>query len=312
MAKEDAKKEPKKKITKKTAIKDLALEEVLSEQSAGATEDVMDIESPIGEDAEVIADAEKKEESEDSPELPQSPEKPADEEEKAIDSRARVRDQRAQQNDKKVKTAKKEHIQGPRKPIHGKKYLNAIKDVDLKTAYKKEDAIELVKRTAYAKFDGTVEAHIKLSVSNLRGLVHLPAGTGKERKVAVVTPATIDDFLKAVEAGKLDFDVAVATPDVMAKLSKVAKVLGPRGLMPNPKSGTVTPDVEKAKEELSSGKVEYKQDKGGVVHQAIGKVSFETEKLVANLNALLSALPGGKITSVVVTSTMGPGIRVQL
>lgn len=198
------------------------------------------------------------------------------------------------------------------KPLHGKKYRKIVEEIDLTVPYKKEEAVMLVKKTSVAKFDATVEIHVKVKLPNIRGVVSLPAGTGKERKVVAVTAANVEDFVKDVEAGKMNFDIVVATPDSMAKLSKVARVLGPRGLMPNPKSGTVTPDVDKAIAEFSSGRIEYKQDKGNVIHLGIGKVSMDDEALLQNLNALLHALPAGKIGSVVLSSTMGPGVKVSL
>jgi large subunit ribosomal protein L1 len=203
-------------------------------------------------------------------------------------------------------------IQVRKAPVHGKKYRNAVKDIDLTTNYPKAEAIELVKKTSTVKFDASIEVHIKLTISNQRGTIVLPAGTGKEKIVKLVSASDVEEFVASVEAGKLGFDVVVATPDAMPKLAKVAKLLGPKGLMPNPKSGTVTADLEKAKAEFASGRVEYKQDKGNVIHLAIGKVSFENASILENLNVLLSALPAPKITSVVLSSTMGPGVRVRI
>lgn len=197
-------------------------------------------------------------------------------------------------------------------PLHGKKYRNAVKDIDLASKYARDEAIDLVKKTSTVNFDASVEVHIKLSISNQRGTITLPSGSGKEKIVKLVSGADADEFVASVEAGKLGFNVVVATPDAMPKLAKVAKILGPKGLMPNPKSGTVTEDLEKAKAEFASGRVEYKQDKGNAIHLAIGKVSFESDAILANLNVLLAALPAPKIVSIVLSSTMGPGIKVSL
>lgn len=194
---------------------------------------------------------------------------------------------------------------------HGKKYRQLVNGLDLKAHYSKTEALELVKKTAKVNFDATVELNVKLSVSNIRNLIVLPFGTGKNRRVQKVTVDNLNDFLQQVEGGKFDFEVVVATPEVMPKLSKVAKILGPRGLMPNPKSGTVTTDIEKAAQEFAGGRIEYKQDKGGVVHLPIGKVSMSTDQLSANLEAVLTSLPQPKITSLVISSTMGPALRLN-
>ncbi len=327
--------------TKVQPTGDSSLDEVLSEPAAGATEDQIDVESPLGEDEEVM-------ESLRSPSVALAEEDPeiekslAEQEKYAADiaTEAELVEQKTEMSGSKTKTkdqksetaaGEEASVKKPTKPsksekpatiksaepkrsakVRSKKYLAAVKDLDLKATYPVDEALELVKKTSYTKFDGTVEAHIAVAAENQRGIITLPAGTGKERKVAAATLESIDDIVKQVEAGKINFDVLIAMPDVMAKLSKVARVLGPKGLMPNPKSGTVTTDVEKAKAEFAGGRVEYKQDKGGVVHQAIGKVSFTHEQLKSNLETLLHALPQPKITSLALTSTMGPGIKVKL
>lgn len=297
---------------------DESIDEVITDPSGGATLDQSDVESPIGEDKSVIESAEDNYAAEIEAE--------AENIEQGTLNKEQVAEEVAEEPleepvvEKKSRAKKKEHVQsvrqaqdlqGPRKDPHSKKYRNAVKDLDLKTSYDKTEALELVKKTSYSKFDGTVEAHIKLSVENQRAVITLPHGTGKERKVTAVTADNVEDMVKQIEAGKIDFDVLLATPDVMSKLSKVARVLGPRKLMPSPKSGTVTGDIEKAKAEFGSGRIEFKQDKGGAIHQAIGKVSMDTDKLLANLDVLLNALPANKITSVVLTPTMGPGIKVK-
>ena len=223
---------------------------------------------------------------------------------------------------------------------HGKKYIEAAKLVDRATQYEPGEAIALVKKTASAKFDETVEVHIRTGCDGrhaeqqIRGAVVLPNGTGKTVKVLVFAKG--DKLTEAEAAGAdyvggeelipkiqndgwLDFDVVVATPDMMGVVGRLGKVLGPKGLMPNPKSGTVTMDVEKALAEIKAGKVEYRLDKTNIIHTPIGKASFGPEKLQDNFNALLEAIVKAKpaaakgqyLRSVTVTSTMGPGVKVN-
>jgi len=221
----------------------------------------------------------------------------------------------------------------------GKKHLEAVKLVDRSKAYDVKEAIELVKKTNYAKFDATVEVAFRLGVDprkndqQIRGAVVLPNGTGKTQRVLVFAKgekakeaeaAGADyvgdsDYINKIQQGWFDFDVVVATPDMMGEVGKLGRVLGPKGLMPNPKTGTVTFEVEKAVKEIKAGKVEYRVDKAGNVHVPIGKVSFEDEKLVENFTTiyetLLKAKPaaakGTYMKNVSVTSTMGPGIKVD-
>ncbi|MFO7296065.1 MAG: 50S ribosomal protein L1 [Clostridia bacterium] len=222
----------------------------------------------------------------------------------------------------------------------GKRYQELLKLVDRTKLYEPEEAVKLVKQTAKAKFDETVEVAVRLGVDprhadqQVRGTVVLPHGTGKTVKVLVFAKG--DKAKEAEEAGAdyvgaeelvtriqnegwLDFDVCVATPDMMAVVGRLGRILGPRGLMPNPKAGTVTLEVGKAVRDIKAGKVEYRVDKAGIVHVAIGKASFEEEKLLDNLRALLEAIirskpPAAKGTylrSIVISSTMGPGIKVN-
>ena len=222
----------------------------------------------------------------------------------------------------------------------GKKYQDSAKLVTKAALYDVDEALKLVVDTAKAKFDETVEAHIKLGVDSrhadqqVRGAIVLPHGTGKVPKVLVFAKG--DKAKEAEENGAdfvgaedlvakiqnenwFDFDVVVATPDMMGVVGRIGKVLGPKGLMPNPKAGTVTPDVVKAIAELKSGKIEYRLDKTNIIHCPIGKASFGAEKLVENFNALLGAVVKAKpaaakgqyLRSVAVASTMGPGIRVN-
>ena len=222
----------------------------------------------------------------------------------------------------------------------GKKYQDSAKLVTKAALYDVDEALKLVIDTAKAKFDETVEAHIKLGVDSrhadqqVRGAIVLPHGTGKVPKVLVFAKG--DKAKEAEENGAdfvgaedlvakiqnenwFDFDVVVATPDMMGVVGRIGTVLGPKGLMPNPKAGTVTPDVVKAISELKSGKIEYRLDKTNIIHCPIGKVSFGAEKLIENFSALLGAVVKAKpaaakgqyLRSVAVASTMGPGIRVN-
>ncbi|MDQ0163558.1 50S ribosomal protein L1 [Aeribacillus alveayuensis] len=224
-------------------------------------------------------------------------------------------------------------------PKKGKKYLEAAKLVDRSKAYDVKEAIALVKKTNIANFDATVEVAFRLGVDprkndqQIRGAVVLPNGTGKTQRILVFAKgekakeaeaAGADyvgdsDYINKIQQGWFDFDVVVATPDMMGEVGKLGRVLGPKGLMPNPKTGTVTFEVEKAVKEIKAGKVEYRVDKAGNVHVPIGKVSFDDEKLVENFTTiyetLLKAKPaaakGTYIKNISVTSTMGPGIKVD-
>ena len=223
---------------------------------------------------------------------------------------------------------------------HGKKYIESAKLVDRAKLYDPEEALELAIKSATAKFDETVEVHIRLGVDSrhadqqVRGAVVLPNGTGKSGRVAVFAKGADADAAAAAGAeivgaedlvariqgeGFMDFDVCIAAPNMMGLVGRLGKVLGPRGLMPSPKAGTVTPDVAKAVEEAKAGKIEYRLDKTNIMHCPIGKASFGTEKLAENFNTLLDAVVKAKpaatkgqyIRSCVVASTMGPGIRIN-
>lgn len=192
--------------------------------------------------------------------------------------------------------------------LRSKAYREVIKLVDKTKVYSAEEAFDLVKKTSIGKFDASVELHVKVKNENVRGTVVLPHGSGKTKKVAIADDAT----LEALAAGKMDFDVLIATPAQMPKLAKYAKVLGPKGLMPSPKAGTVTDDLEKVQKEISGGRIEYRVDKNGVVHLGIGRVSFATEKLVENFHAIEQVLMAAKVQSMSVASTMGPGVRIAI
>ena len=224
---------------------------------------------------------------------------------------------------------------------HGKKYVEAAKLVDRAVQYEPADAIALAKKTAVAKFDETIEAHIRTGCDGrhaeqqIRGAVVLPNGTGKTVRVLVFAKG--DKLTEAEAAGAdyvggeelipriqkdgwLDFDVVVATPDMMGVVGRLGKVLGPKGLMPNPKAGTVTMDVTKAINDIKAGKIEYRLDKNNIVHVPLGKASFTEEALQENFNALMdaivkakpSALKGQYLRSITLTSTMGPGVKVSV
>ena len=224
---------------------------------------------------------------------------------------------------------------------HGKKYIEAAKQVDRSVAYEPAEAITLVKKTAVAKFDETVEVHIRTGCDGrhaeqqVRGAVVLPNGTGKTVKVLVFAKGDKVNEAEAAGAdhvggdelipkiqneGWLDFDVVVATPDMMGVVGRLGKVLGPKGLMPNPKAGTVTMDVTKAIQDIKAGKIEYRLDKSNIIHVPLGKASFEEAKLQENFDALMeaivkakpSALKGQYLRSITLTSTMGPGVKVSV
>ena len=224
--------------------------------------------------------------------------------------------------------------------FRGKKYQTSAKQIDRATLYDSKEAFELICKTASAKFDETVELHVKLGVDSrhadqqVRGAIVLPHGTGKTARVLVFAKGDKADAARAAGADYVgdmdmvekiqkenwfDFDVVVATPDMMGVVGRLGKVLGPKGLMPSPKAGTVTPNVTQAVNEIKAGKVEYRLDKTNIIHCPIGKVSFGAEKLSDNLNALMTAIVKAKpaaakgqyVKSCVAASTMGPGVKVS-
>jgi large subunit ribosomal protein L1 len=222
----------------------------------------------------------------------------------------------------------------------GKKYVEASGKVDRNTLYTKEEAIKLVKDTSITKFDSTVEVAIKLNLDTkkadqqLRGSLVLPNGTGKTKRVLVIAKGAAAEAAKAAGADFVgeadmiekiekenwfDYDVIVCTPDMMAQLGKLGKVLGPKGLMPNPKTGTVTMDTKKAVDDIKKGMIEYRTDSYGNIHSIIGKVSFDDKKLLENLKYIVSTsvkakpttVKGNYITNISISSTMGPGIKIN-
>ena len=223
---------------------------------------------------------------------------------------------------------------------HGKKYQDSVKAFDLSKQYDANEAVSVLLETAKAKFDETIELHVRLGVDprqadqQVRGVLVLPHGTGKTKRVLVIAKGAKADAAQAAGADYVgaeeliakiqnenwfDFDVMITTPDMMGMVGRIGRILGPKGLMPNPKSGTVTMDVEKAIKEVKAGKVEYRLDKTAIIHCPIGKKSFGQEKLLENFTALLDAIVKAKpasakgqyLKSVTVTSTMGPGVRVS-
>ena len=206
------------------------------------------------------------------------------------------------EKEKKVKT----------QPTHKKrsqKYQNATKLVDKSRLYPLEEAVSLVKKTSFSRFDGSVDVHLSTTEKGLSGNVQFPHSTGKKVEVAIVD----DKILSEIEAGKINFDVLVATPEFMPKLAKVAKILGPRGLMPNPKAGTITKEPEKLAEKLKEGQTRFKTEaEAPLVHLTVGKTSFPNKNLEENLRALIPAVGLTKIKKLTLSSTMGPGIKVDL
>ena len=223
---------------------------------------------------------------------------------------------------------------------HGKRYQDAVKLVDRDRVYSVAEAVGLARETSNTKFDASVEAHLRLGVDPrhadqmVRGTVVLPHGTGKVVRVAVFAQGEkaqdalragadevgAEDLVKKIEAGWLEFDVAIATPDTMGQVGRLGRILGRRGLMPNPKAGTVTFDIERAVKEVKGGRVEFKVDKGAIVHVPVGKASFEADQLAENLSALVDAVnrakPAGSkgtyMRTLSIATTMGPGIRVDI
>jgi large subunit ribosomal protein L1 len=221
----------------------------------------------------------------------------------------------------------------------GKRYAEASKLVDRTRLYAPEEAVRLLKQTARAKFPETIEVHARLGIDpkhadqQVRGTVPLPAGTGKSVRVVVFAKGEkakeaeaagadvvgVEELVEKVQGGWAEFDVAVATPDVMNLVGRLGRILGPRGLMPNPKAGTVTMDVSKAVREIKAGKIEFRVDKAGIIHVPIGKATFSEEDLMKNLTALIDALvrarpatvKGQYLRSLTITSTMGPGIKID-
>ncbi len=223
---------------------------------------------------------------------------------------------------------------------HGKKYLEVAKQVDRERLYEPKEALELLKQLSFAKFDETVEVHVRTGLDPrhadqiVRGSAVLPHGTGRTQRVLVFAQADRareaeqagadyvggEELAKKIQEGWLDFDVAIATPDMMGAVGRLGKILGPRGLMPNPRTGTVTMDVGRVVREVKAGRVEFRVDKTGVLHAPIGKISFDVDRLSENLAAFVDAITRAKpsgakgqyLRTITVTSTMGPGLKLDL
>ena len=255
-------------------------------------------------------------------------------------------ERQARKEERKAEEAKGETKKAGPKPVtrsrlerRGKKYQDVAKKIEKEKIYPLAEAVKLAVETSPVKFDATLEMHFRLGVDprqadqNIRATVSLPAGTGKSVRVAVFAPLDVakkakaagadiaedDEFLQRLDKEQIDFDVLIATPQYMAKLGKYARLLGPKGLMPNPKAGTVTDDVEKSVNEAKAGKIEYRVDKQAIVHVGLGKVSFGTDKLLENINAFTDSLMSQKpasikgqyVKSVYISTTMGPSIQVE-
>ncbi|MEX0919568.1 MAG: 50S ribosomal protein L1 [Candidatus Saccharimonadales bacterium] len=269
----------------------------------------------------------------------------AKDEEATTDSKSdKAKDSKKANKDKGDKKDKKPKVKpNPARPRHlraSKRYQDAYAQVEKGREYSLEEAVELAIKTSTVKFDGAIEAHINLGVDPkqsdqlVRGHVVLPHGSGKSQRVAAIVPEKDADKVKAAGAdlvghedlldkiskGKAEFDILVAHPDVMKDLSKQAKVLGPKGLMPSPKAGTVTADVAKTVKELKSGRIEYRVDRYGVIHQIVGRASYKPDQLQENLDTLIQAVKAARPNSIksvylqkiVITSSMGPGIKLDL
>jgi large subunit ribosomal protein L1 len=309
------------------------------DETAAEIEEVETVEAPA---AEVEADDTQADADDDTPsgKLTKAGKHSAKAVREAEEEAARqaAKAERAESDEDDAPKAPKRSVPNPLHQ-HGKKYRESAKLVEVGKAYGLDEALELARKTASTKFDSSVEVHVNLGVDPrqadqmVRSTVVLPHGTGKTIRIAVYADGKAaedataagadivgtDKLLAEIEKGKLDFDMLITTPASMATLGKVAKVLGPRGLMPNPKSGTVTPDPAKAVKEAKAGKVEFRIDKQGILHQAVGKVSFTPEqlreKVVTFLSAVLKAKPasakGTYVKALSTTTSMGPGIKID-
>lgn len=279
MAKKEEEKKPK-KATKKAA-------EVVEE----TTEEISE--------AEILKQAEEKEK-----------ERKEKEEEEKKEAKAAEKEHKVSEKKEKEEVKQQRRSRLARK---SKKYRAVHEKIEKDMAYEIFDAIKLAKETTVTKFDSSIEVHIRIDkkIQNTRGTITLPGGAVKEKNVLAVDDKNIEEVMAKVKAGKIDFDIMIATPAMMPKLAQLAKVLGPKGLMPNPKAGTVAENLDEALEDFKGGKVEFKADKGNIVHMVIGKVSTEDAKIKENFDALLAAMPSNKVVSVYLTTTMGPSVPVK-
>ena len=220
-----------------------------------------------------------------------------------------------------IERIKKTRKPGKAKP-RSKKYLEAIKDLDRSKFYPLTEAVDLVKKVSYSKFDGTLEAHINTHTTGIRGLISLPYASGKKIRILAFGKGSeqsgadvfgSDEVIEEINKGKVNFDLVVTTSDWMSKLAKVARILGPRGLIPNPKNGTITDDLKKAVESFQAGKTEYKtESKAPVIHLAVGKIDQPTEQLQANVKTLMQTLGKTRVKKLTLSPTMGPSVKVDL
>lgn len=298
----------------------------MAEEEVKTTEVVEEVEETTEEQPETFAKSGKKS-------------KKHIEEVKAEEERQARKAERAAEEAAHDKPKGAKPVTRPRLERRGKKYQAAHKLIEKGKVYSLKDALELAIKTSPVKFDASVEAHVRLGVDprqadqNIRTTIVLPNGNGKTVRVAVFAPLDVckiakaagadiaedEEFLKQLDKGEINFDVLISTPQYMPKLGKYARVLGPKGLMPNPKAGTVTMDVEKAVKESKAGKVEYRVDKQSIVHIGLGKVSFGADKLLANANTFFDSLKAQKpaslkgtyVKSVFITTTMGPSIAIE-
>lgn len=236
-------------------------------------------------------------------------------EEGAVENQSEVKSNEILAKSAVKKKSVKVKVKGPK--VRSKKYQEKYALVDRSKFYDFDSALELVKKTSYTKFDASVEMHVRLVApkgaktkqDQIRNTVQLPHSIGKEPKVGVIDEAMAEKILKDK---KTEFDILLATPDMMPKIARLAKILGPQGKMPNPKTGTVTTDTAKTLKEIKAGRVEFKSDDTGNIHQMIGKVSFDDKKLEDNYKAIFTAIGAGKIQSITLSATMGPGVKVRL
>lgn len=243
----------------------------------------------------------------------QEPKKPANEQDSVV---ARPRTERKEKVSKRAQKKMVEHFK-----LRGKSYQISRSKVEMNRKYPLKEAVQLVQETSYSKFPGTVEAHINTTVKNIRGLISLPYSAGKKLRIlafgtgAEKSGADLvgqENTLADIEKGKIDFDVVVTTPEWMPKLAKVAKKLGPKGLMPNPKTGTITDNLAKTIADFQGGKTEYKTENNGqIIHLAVGKTTQAAEEITANIKTLYNTIGKSKIKKVVLSPTMGPGIKVD-
>ncbi len=217
------------------------------------------------------------------------------------------------EDSKKDKKKNTKAVKEKRAKRRSKKYLETVKDLDRSRAYDVEKAISLAKKLSYTKFDGSIDLSIRLvkkkSTQPIRTIIELPSGRAKKPNVVVLDEKKIEEIGKTK---KINFDIAIVSPELMPKVARIAKILGPKGKMPNPKSGTITNDIEKTKKELEGGKVEIKENDQAIIHQIVGKVSWDDEKIIENIQAIRRILPQNRLLSMVVSATMSPGIKIDI